>query len=121
MARLARYKPDNKSFGRFILSEQMRDVTAEVARDIAALATTSAPPPSSDTDPEAIGATYTVNREAGVIVVAGNPRVKVTVTGRGAAALRAEFAFKATDKRHRTLAVAGGQFGDWKFPEKEFG
>ena len=35
--RRALFKPDHKSFGEFILSDQMRDPTEEAARDVAAL------------------------------------------------------------------------------------
>lgn len=110
------YKPNHRSFGAFMKSEQMRDVTADVAADIAAVATATQPPPSSDTDPDEVGATYTVKRESGNIKVGGNLRVRVDIEGEGPGVERAEFGTRGA-KRYRTLAAAGSLFGDFKHTE----
>lgn len=107
------YKPNHRSFGAFMKSDQMRDVTEEVARDIAVVATASVPAPSEETPADATDATYEVKRNAGLIKVGGNLRVKVVIEGRGRGAERAEFGGRGA-KRYRTLAEAGSRFGDWK-------
>lgn len=110
--RRAWYKPNHRSFGAFMRSEQMRDVTTEVAKDVAVAATENAPPPSGDSD--AASATYEVKREAGIIKVSGNLRVKVEVVGKGREAERAEFAHRSGEGRYRNLARTASGFGDWK-------
>lgn len=108
------YKPNNRSFGLFIKSEQMRDVTYEVARDVAIVATASFPAPSGDTPAAAATPpTYEVKREAGFVKVGRNVRVRVIVEAQGEAAMRAEFGHRGA-KRYRTLAEAASRFGDWK-------
>ena len=109
-----RYVPNHRSFGAFMKSEQMRDVTTQVAEDIANTATGTQPPPTSDS--EHAGATYKVKRMAGFAKVAGNIRVRVLVEGRGDGVERAEFGTNG-ETRYRTLAAAGGKFGDFKHGE----
>lgn len=113
-----KFVPDHKSFGEFILSEQMRDVTAEVCGDIADLATVNVPVPQSDTDPERSQALYHVKREAGTFKVGGNVRVKCEVYSEDPGAGRAEFGTR-NHRRYRTLGRAGGWFGDWTDKESE--
>lgn len=113
----ARYVPNNRSFGAFIRSDQMRDVTAEVARDIQAEARASVPPPRADSDPKASAVRITVRRQAGMVKVAGNVRVKVEVTMSGPGAERAEFGYEAGGTRYRTLGKAGSKFGDLRHTE----
>lgn len=108
------YKPNHRSFGAFIKSEQMRDVTEEVAKDVAMAATSGAPAPSEKTPASHAAPVYTVKREAGLFKVGGNLRVKVEVIGKGSAAERAEFGLNGGDGRHRNLARAGSHYGDWK-------
>lgn len=113
-----RYVANNRSFGAFIRSDQMRDVTVKVARAAARAATAAAPPPSANTladDPEASAATYEVveRPSRAFIKVAGNIRVKVEIVGKGRDAERAEFGHSSGDVRFRNLARTGSRFGDW--------
>lgn len=108
MARRIRYVPNHKSFGEFILSDQVRDAVSEVAHDIADLARTRA---KKKTGAYAEG--FKVNREAGAVTVAGNPRVNVEVFNEDPAAGPEEFGGKR-NARHRTLGRAGAAFGDFK-------
>lgn len=109
------YRPNHRSFGAFMKSEQMRDVTAEVAEDIGQLAAATQPAPS-ETDPERTGSTYTVQRESGLVKVAGNLRVRVDINGDGPGVERAEFGGSRWT-RFRTLAAAASKFGDWHHGE----
>jgi hypothetical protein len=105
----AKYVPNHRSMRGFLRSEQMRDVTAEVARAIAAVATATQPEPSED--PEKQGLTYTVKREGGFVKIGGNIRVAVVIDGTGDGVERAEFGTRG-EKRFRNLARAGAKFGD---------
>lgn len=111
--RRVKYVPNNKSFGAFMKSEQIRDAVAGVAAEIAAIATGAAPPPSANTDPGKVGSSYKVEREAGLLMVGGNLRVMVRVEGTGDGVERAEFGTRGGN-RYRTLATAGSRLGDWK-------
>lgn len=109
-----RYRPDHKSFGRFIKSEQMRDVTAEVAEDIAARAGMLAPRRKDRgvvPDGTAMADSFEVNREAGRLKVAGNVRVMVHVVNHKRSAAPMEFGNEHV-KGHRMLGRAGAEFGD---------
>lgn len=108
MARRVRYVPDHKSFGEFMLSDQMRDVVSDVCHDIADRARLRA---KKKTGAYAEG--FKVNREAGAVVVAGNARVAVDVFNEDPAAGPEEFGGKR-NARHRTLGRAGAEFGDFK-------
>jgi len=111
------YKPDHKSFGQFILSEQMRDVTSEVAHDIARRAGQRAPKRKErGAVPEGaqMADRFRVNREAGVLSVGeGGPRVMVHVFNDARSAAPNEFGSKR-NKRYRMLGKAGAEFGDFK-------
>lgn len=109
------YRPDNESFGKFMVSGQMRDVTVEVCRDIAKRAGVYAPRRKSGVTPpgEALADNFKVNSAAGVLVVAGNPRVKVEVYNSKRSAAPNEFGSKR-NPRHRMLGRAGADFGDFK-------
>lgn len=113
--RRAVFRPDHKSFGRFIRSDQMREVTAEVARDIASKARDLAPRRKHGDVPEGVAMAdrFEVNREAGYIKVAGNIRVKVEVYNSARSAAPNEFGGKR-NARHRMLGRAGAAFGDFK-------
>lgn len=116
MARRVRFVADHKSFGEFILSDQMRDVTAEVAGDIADRARDLAPRRKSRgnvPDSVAMADRFEVNKEAGILVVAGNPRVKVEIFNEAPSAAPNEFGSKR-NKRHRMLGRAGAAYGDFK-------
>lgn len=110
------YRPNHRSFGAFIRSEQMRDVTADVADDIAAEAARLAPrrkDRGNVPDGVAMADQFKVNREAGVIKVYGNVRVMVQVYNEARSAAPNEFGSKR-NKRHRMLGRAGAAFGDFK-------
>ena len=113
--RRAVFRPDHVSFGEFILSEQVRDVTAEVAADIADLAGQYAPRRKKGVTPngQAMADRFKVNREAGTLRVAGNVRVKVEVFNEAPSAAPNEFGSKR-NKRHRMLGRAGAFYGDFK-------
>lgn len=116
------FRPDHKSFGEFMRSEQMRDVTSEVASDIADRAGQLAPRRKnkgtgqvSNTVPEgaAMADSFEVNREAGFLKVSGNVRVMVHVFNQKRSAAPNEFG-GPRNKRHRMLGRAGAEFGDFK-------
>ena len=107
------YRPNRRSFGAFIRSDQMRDVTAEVAEDIADLAKHLSPVSDKPSKADHMRDHFTVKKDAGFIKVAGNVRVKVEVVNEDPAAAPNEFG-TARNARHRMLARAGAIFGDFK-------
>jgi hypothetical protein len=109
--RRAVYRPDHKSFGAFILSEEVRDAVAEVAKDIAPVAGRLAP--RSESDGPHMADQFRVNREAGTIKVSGNVRVQVDVYNEDPAAAPNEFGTRRNE-RHRMLVRAAEPFGDFK-------
>lgn len=114
--RRAVFRPNHKEFGQFILSDQMRDVTAEVALDIAVLAGQFAPRRKNRgqvPDGTSMAERFRVNREAGTLKVERNLRVKVEVYNEATSAAPNEFGGKR-NKRHRMLGRAGAAFGDFK-------
>lgn len=112
---VVKYVPDHKSFGAWIMSEEMRNLVTPVAVEIAAEATATAPEPSEDTRPEAASkAVYTVDREAGSTVIGGNARVVLRVSGDGEPAQRAEFAYSEGGDRYFNLRRAAARYGNWK-------
>jgi hypothetical protein len=116
MVRRIRYSPDHRSFGEFMVSEQMRDVTAEVCADIADRAKEYAPRRKSRgnvPDGAAMADRFEVKREAGVLKVSGNMRVMCEVFNEAPSAAANEFGGKR-NKRHRMLGRAGAAFGDFK-------
>lgn len=116
-ARSVWYKPNHRSFGLFMRSDQMRDATAEVANDIAAEAATTIPPTRGRAKKRATNISYKVKRNAGTVRVSGNVRVSVEVIGRGTGAERAEFGGQG-GQRYRNLAKAGAKFGDFGHSER---
>lgn len=118
------FRPDHSvttGFGGFILSDDVRDVTEEVAKDIAELAGQYAPRRKSGKAPDgtAMADRFKVNRNAGTIKVSGNRRVKVEVYNESKSAAPNEFGNKDKDgtqhtPRHRMLGRAGAHFGDFK-------
>lgn len=108
--RRAWYEPDHDSFGRFILSDQMRDVTKAAAKDIRDIATATAPR-SKGPGPH-MADQYEVST-SGVIVIGGNPRVMCEVVNPDRAAAPNEFGTK-NNKRRRTLGRAGALIGEFK-------
>lgn len=113
-----KYVPDNSmatGMGGFLRSEQMRDVTVEAAQDIAKLAGEYAPRRKAGVVPDgtAMADRFRVNREAGLLKVSGNLRVKVEVYNEAASAAPNEFGNKR-NKRHRMLGRAGAAIGEFK-------
>lgn len=110
------YRPDHKSFGEFMRSEQMRNVTVEVAKDIAPAAGRKAPRRKDRgevPDGTAMADRFEVNENAGFLKVSGNIRVKVEVYNEAPSAAPNEFGGKR-NKRYRMLGRAGAEFGDFK-------
>lgn len=110
-----RYVPNHSSFGAFIRSDQVRDPTEQVANDIAALAKEYSPESSRGGDQvgRRMRDQFKVEREAGLIKVAGNLRVRVIVSNNARSAAPNEFGTRR-NKRHRMLGRAGAKFGDFK-------
>lgn len=110
------YVPNHRSFGAFMRSEQMRDVTGDVADDIAKMAGQLTPESTGGEGSRGLHTSvrngFKVKRAAGQIKVAGNMRVKVEVTGVAGSALL-EFGAKNLG-RTRALGRAGAMFGDFK-------
>ena len=112
------FRPDHSQgtgFGGLMRSDQIRDVTEEVAHDIAARAKMLAPRRKSGIPPDgtAMADQFKVKRDAGVLKVSGNIRVKVEVFNSARSAAPNEFGGKR-NARHRMLGRAGAEFGDFK-------
>lgn len=110
-----RYVANRRSFGAFLRSDQMRDVTEEVAKDIAEEARTLSPVSQrgGDQDGRRMRDQFKVVRNAGLLKVGGNLRVKVEVVNDARSAAPNEFGTRK-NKRHRMLGRAGAKFGDFK-------
>jgi hypothetical protein len=115
-----RYVRNHRSFGAFMRSEQMRDVTTEAAEGIAKRAARFTPSGRRTKRSSGLHARvksgFKVKREAGLMKVAGNLRVKVMVVNNADGAALLEFGGRGL-KRSRMLARAGAKFGDFK-PEE---
>lgn len=112
-----KYVPDHQSFGRWIMSEEMRSLVMPIAEQMAADATATAPVPGPSTlesHPNARKPNYSAKREGGAKEVGGNMRVVLRVEGEGPDAQRAEFGFIATDQRQFHLRDVASDYGDWK-------
>jgi hypothetical protein len=114
-----RYVPNHASFGLFILSDQVRDPTAEVAQDIALLAAANTAPHSAD-EPEnetglhaRVRKGFKVKKNAGVMKVSRNLRVMVEVVNNVEGAALVEHGARGL-ARQRMLGRAGAAFGDFK-------
>lgn len=109
------YRPDHKSFGAFMRSDQMRDVTVQVAQDIQHQARRNAPRRKAGNVPDgaAMADQFRVNQQAGFLKVSGNVRVKVEVYNEARSAAPNEFGSNRND-RHRMLGRAGAAYGDFK-------
>lgn len=112
---LTRYVPNHKSFAMFIKSDQVRDPTEQVAEDIAALAKEFSPKSERGGDREGrrMSDRFKVVRNAGLMKVGGNLRVRVLVVNNARSAAPNEFG-SSKNKAHRMLARAGSIFGDFK-------
>lgn len=110
-----RYVPNHRSFGAFIKSEQMRDVTEDVAKDIAAMAATKVGKAAKNEPSdlfERVRAGFKVRREAGTLRISGNTRVKVEVVNTVAGSALVEHGARNI-RRRRMLGEAGARFGDF--------
>ena len=108
--RMAAFRPDHKSFGAFILSDQMRDATAEVAQDVATTAR-GLTPRGQRTRGTHMADRYTVKRDGGKIKVDRAFRVMVLVENDDPSSAAVEFGNKRA-RRQRPLGRAGAQYGD---------
>lgn len=110
------YKPNHRSFGAFMKSDQMRDVTSEAAHDIARQAKNYTPSSKGGANSEGMHTRvrngYLVNRAAGFLKVGGNLRVKVEVINTEAESPIVEFGGRG-QARIRALGRAGADFGDF--------
>ena len=117
--RRAVFVPDHKSFGEFMVSDQIRDVVVDVCQSIAHLAGEYAPrrkDRGTVPDGAAMADRFHVNRDAGVMRVGKqhqNVRVKVEVYNESPAAAPNEFGNKR-NKRYRMLGRAGAAHGTFK-------
>lgn len=110
-----RYVPNHRSFGAFIKSDQMRDVTEEVATDIAAMAATKVGKAAKNEPSDLfdrVRAGFKVKRNAGLLRIGGNLRVKVEVVNTVAGSALVEHGARNI-RRRRMLGEAGGRFGDF--------
>lgn len=114
--RRAVYKPNHRSFGAFMRSDQMRDVTARVATDIAIAAGALTGPAAPD-EPEDLLARvkegFKVKKNAGLMKVGGNLRVRVDVVNNVDGSALFEHGARQIARR-RMLGRAGAKFGDFK-------
>lgn len=110
-----KYVPNHPSFALFIKSDQVRDPTAEVAHEIAAAAKLFSPQSTRGGQQEGrrMSDRFEVEKNAGLLKVAGNLRVRVIVSNDARSAAPNEFGTRRT-KRHRMLGRAGALFGDFK-------
>ena len=111
------YKPNHRSFGAFMKSEQMRRVTVRVAMDIARVAQARTPSEKPGAEEhtglhQRVKDGFRVKREAGLLKVGGNLRVKVEVFNVAEEAPLVEFGTFGVP-RQRMLGEAGALFGDF--------
>jgi hypothetical protein len=110
------YRPDHKSFAAFLISDQMRDVTAEVAEDVAIAAAAMTRKGKDNTPHKRMAESYRVEKHAGVIKVGkgyANTRVLVKVVNDDPRSAAEEFGGKY-QTRQRMLGRAGAKFGTFK-------
>lgn len=118
----SRYVPNRRSFGAFMRSDQMRDVTADVADDIALLAAQAVPesspgPRGGNREKTGLHSRvkrgFKVQRGRGYMKINGNLRVKVLVVNNAPRSALLEFGGRGLP-RLRMLGRAGATFGDFK-------
>lgn len=115
MSRSSRYVMNNRSFGEFMRSAQVRKPVVEVAHAIARRAAELSPRRKHGIAPPgtALSDRFEIKPEAGTLTVNREARVKVEVYNSAASAAPNEFGNKRT-KRHRMLGRAGAAYGDFK-------
>lgn len=113
-----KYVMNNRSFGAFMKSEQMRRVTVRVAMDIARSAQARTPSEKEGAREhtglhQRVKEGFRVKREpsARFLKVGGNLRVKVEVVNVAAGSALVEFGARGVP-RQRMLGSAGAQYGD---------
>lgn len=112
------FKPDHKSFGEFLVSDQARDPAVKAAGDIAELAAKASPRSKAthkDGTPH-MADDFHVNSETAPVVVGGNPRVGAEVFNPNRAAAPNEFG-GPKNRRHRMLGKAGAAIGEFRGSE----
>jgi hypothetical protein len=113
------YVPNHRSFGAFMRSQQMRDVTTDVADDIAVMAAGNTPTRKGGKVEERTGlharvkGGFKVKNEGRLMKVAGNLRVRVDVVNTEPGSALLEFGGRGMPRR-RMLGRAGARFGDFK-------
>lgn len=111
-----RYVPNHRSFGAFMKSDQMRDVTEKVADDIAPRAAARTPASTGGERSrglhDMVKGGFKVKRNGGLLKVAGNLRVQVLIVNDVDGAALIEFGAKNIE-RARMLGSAGAEFGDF--------
>jgi len=116
-----RYVENRRSFGAFMRSDQMRDVTERAAGHIAVRAAALSPKQQKkrgDGDKTTgwharVAKGYRVRRNAGLMMVGGNARVKVEVVNNVEGSALIEFGGRG-QPRVRALGHAGGEVGEFK-------
>jgi hypothetical protein len=113
------YKPNFRSFGRFIRSEQVREPVTRVAHQISVTAGVFSPRRKSGHGKGVpLADSFQVNAHAGEIRVDRALRVKVEVFNSNEAAAPMEFGNSRVGKPgHRMLGRAGAAYGDFKSGE----
>lgn len=111
--RAAIFRPDHKSFGEFILSDGMRDVVAEVCRDLIVPLARANTPRGPERGQKHMADRYRVIRNGGIMKVDRALRVVVRVENDDPASAAVEFGGRF-NKRRRMLGRAGAAIGDMK-------
>lgn len=107
------FRPDHKSFGKFILSEQMRDVVAEVAKQEIVPLARKGTPRGPERGQVHMQDRYKVTREGGTMKVDRAFRVMVLVENDDPESALVEFGSRF-NKRRRMLGRAGAAVGDFQ-------
>jgi hypothetical protein len=103
------YKPDHKSFGRFLLSEQARDPAVEAAHNIVTLVQSRV---AKRTGHQA--ESYKVNENPPPVTLQGNPRAIAEVYSDDPAALADEFGNAKRRNPGRPLGKSGAEIGEMR-------
>jgi hypothetical protein len=99
------YKPNHRSFGEFMLSQQIRKPVREIAELIKTDAVAGTPVRTGE-----LAGSYEVN-DVTPVVAGGNPRAAYEVRNSDPAAVPQEFGNKHV-RGHRMLGKAASKFGD---------
>lgn len=115
----ATYKPNNESFGEFLMSKQVADPVEKASHDVRSIARDLTPYDASDQDGVHMRDSFVVQRALPWVSKKGIPRVSYRVinTHRGSAAI--EFGFsrakKAVNRKgRRMLGRAGARVGEMR-------